>query len=70
MVFLEVLVLGEFILAAETEAAHLPAALRPKGKAASAAAYSSLCSHWHMAEASVQPAFCRASWLLKAKGPV
>lgn len=68
MVLLEVLVWVRFILATETEAAHLPAALRPEGKAASVADYSSVCSCRHMAEASVQPAFCRASWLPKAKG--
>lgn len=53
---------GTFILATETEAAHLPTVPRPEGKEDPAAAGSSPSQ-------SVQPAFCRASRLLKAEGP-
>lgn len=39
--------LGEFILATETEAAHLPVAPRPEGKEASAADCTSLFMSEH-----------------------
>lgn len=60
--------LDEFILDTETEAARVQAAPRPEGKGDCCCWTLSLFMSAHGWGLSVQPAFCRVSYLLKAKG--